>query len=144
MEHPEPAGGPEQVPALIQKSVLERRAAVMFSGDTGAVVASGDGLAASSATNALAKHAVDVVDTLQPQLFDRYAEHRPCGLLCRRGAVGMLIADMLGLPLVPWILAEPIGKQAYKLHAAVEKEIKKAKVAAKPKLSRLVYQQYTV
>ena len=46
----------------------------MFSGDTGAVVASGDGLAASSATNALAKHAVDVVDTLQPQLFDRYAE----------------------------------------------------------------------
>ena len=45
----------------------------------------------------------------------RHAAHRPCGLLCKRGAIGMLIADLLGLPLVPWVLAEPVGKAAIKL-----------------------------
>ena len=48
------------------------------------------------------------------RLFERHAEHRPCGLLCRYGAVGMLISDVLGLPLVPWELAEPVGKAAAK------------------------------
>ena len=51
---------------------------------------------------------------------DRSAERRPCGLLCKRGAVGMLIGDVLGLPLIPWVLAEPIGKAAYKLRELKE------------------------
>ena len=45
---------------------------------------------------------------------DHKCERHMGGLLCERGAIGMLLADVLGLPLVPWILAEPIGKAALK------------------------------
>ena len=42
----------------------------------------------------------------------------------------MLLADVLGLPLVPWVLAEPIGKAALKLKGVIPGEKKKAKEAA--------------
>ena len=84
---------------------MQERASKMFSGATGAVVASGKGAATSAASYLLVKDVIDVIDKLPPELFDRHAAHRPCGLLCKRGAIGMLIADLLGLPLVPWALA---------------------------------------
>ena len=43
----------------------------------------------------------------------------------------MLIGDVLGLPFIPWILAEPIGKAAAKFAAEIPAEKKKAKKAAK-------------
>ena len=81
---------------------------------TGAVVTSEEGLATSAPSYGLVKDVLAVVDALPAELFDRHAEHRPCGLLDKYGAVGMLIGDVLGLPLMPWVLAEPIGKAAAK------------------------------
>ena len=57
--------------------------------------------------------------------------HRPCGLLCRAGARGMLLGDVLGLPHMPWVLAEPVGKAALKLSKEIAEEKKKAKRKAK-------------
>ena len=125
--------GQEELPAAVPLAVLQRRAAIMFSGDTGAVVASGEGLGTSAPSYGLVKDVVNVVEALPEALFDRHAEHRPCGLLDRRGAVGMLIGDVLGLPLLPWVLAEPVGKAAYKLPDKIPGEIKNAKKAAKRK-----------
>ena len=64
-------------------------------------------------------------------LFDRKAEHRPCGLLDRLGAAGMLLGDVLGLPLLPWELAEPVGKAASKLKKKIPEKRKEAKKRAK-------------
>ena len=50
------------------------------------------------------------------------------------GAAGMLICDVLRLPLTPWVLAEPVGKAAAKIVDEKDKlkaEVKKAKAAAK-------------
>ena len=50
----------------------------------------------------LVKAALSIVfDKLPGVLFDPRAEHRPCGVLDRYEAVGMLIGDALGLPLLP-------------------------------------------
>ena len=101
----------------------------MFSGKTGVVVPSGDVEATSAPSLQLICDVIEVVDALPDELFDRHAEHRPCGLLDRAGAYGMLIGDVLGLPLLPWILAEPVGKAAAKLKKKIpekKKEVKKS------------------
>ena len=124
---------PEQPPAPVPRPVLSRRAGSMFSGETGAVVMSGEGLATSRPTLKLVKEAFEVVNTLPSELFQQYAEHRPCGLLDKYAAVAMLIGDVLGLPVMPWILAEPIGKVAARLPGTISAETKKAKKAAQRK-----------
>lgn len=127
-------GPEEQLPAEVPAEELSRRAQMMFSGTTGAVVASGSVAATTAPSYQLVSDVSDVIEALEkdrPQLFDRFAEQRPCGLLCQRGAAGMLLADVLGLPLVPWVLAEPIGKAALKLKGAIPGEKKKAKKKAK-------------
>lgn len=43
----------------------------------------------------------------------------------------MLIGDVLGLPLLPWLLAEPIGKAAAKLKKKIPQKTKEAKKRAK-------------
>lgn len=103
----------------------------MFSGKTGAVVASGYGPVTTEPTYELARDATKVVRNLPSVLFDTNVKHRPCGLLCKLGAAGMLICDILGLPLTPWALAEPIGKEAARLMDKISTEGKKAKKAAK-------------
>ena len=122
----------EAPPAEVPLAELMRRANFMFSGATGAVVASGGTLATSAPTYGLIKDVIELVDDLPDALFDRRAEHRPCGLLCRYSAVGMLIGDVLSLPQMPWTLAEPIGKAAAKL----KKEIAEAQKTAKKKAKR--------
>ena len=77
----------------------------MFSGQTGAVTTSGRGLASTAPTYGLAKDVTKLVRTLPSALFDKNLKRRPCGLLCKLGAAGMLICDVLGLPLTPWVLA---------------------------------------
>ena len=123
---------PEQPPAPVPKLVLSRRAAVMFSGTTGAVVKSGEGLATSRPTFKLIKEAFEVVNDLPPELFT-HGLRRPCGLLDKYAAGAMLIGDVLGLPLLPWILAEPIGKIEARMPAKIQIETKKAKKAAQRK-----------
>jgi hypothetical protein len=123
----------EAPPAEVPQAVLQQRAGIMFSGATGASVASGEGVATSAPSPGLAKAVVTVIEGLDDALFDRNAEHRPCGLLCRYGAGGMLIGDVLGLPLMPWALAEPIGKAAAKIVKDTPVEVKKAKKKAKRK-----------
>jgi len=113
--------------------VLQQRSTIMFSGETGAVVASGEDAATSAPSYGLAKDIVAVIEGLDDALFDRHAEYRPCGLLCRLGAGGMLTGDVLGLPLIPWVLAEPIGKAAAKAVKEIPAEVKKAKKKAKRK-----------
>ena len=118
----------EQPPPEVMLEELKRRARIMLSGKTGTVVASGDGAATTAPTYGLAKDVGLVITDLEkavPELFDRHAEPRPCGLLCKLGAAGMLIGDVLGLPLVPWELAEPIGKAAAKIVGKIA-ELKKA------------------
>ena len=97
---------------------LQQRAKIMLSGKTGAAVASGDGAATTALTYGLVRDVGIVIAELEtaiPALFDRHAEHRPCGLLCKLGFTGMIIGDVIGLPLLPFELAEPIGKAASKL-----------------------------
>ena len=106
----------------MSQAVLSQRAAVMFSGATGAVVPSGEGGMTSAPSYALVRDVISVVEDLPPALFDRYAAHRPCGLLNRYGAYGMLIGDVLGLPLMTWELAEPVGKAAAKLPEKIPAE----------------------
>ena len=65
----------------------------------------------------------------RPELFDRSAEHRPCGLLDRYSAYAMLICDVHWLPLLPWVLAEPIGKSMVKKDQGLSAEKSKAKKA---------------
>ena len=52
----------------------------MFSGNTGAVVVSGGGLATSTPTYELARDARKVVRDLPAALYDRNAKPRLCGL----------------------------------------------------------------
>ena len=121
------------LPAPVSLLLLKQRADKMFSGATGAAVASGDGEATSAPSLQLVKDIVDVIFALEkarPELFHRLARQRPCGLLDKYGASGMLLCDVLGLPLLPWALAEPIGKAAAKLPAAIAAEVKKAKKRA--------------
>ena len=64
-------------------------------------LASGSVAATTAPTYGLVHNVATVIEALPPELFDRHAEHRPCGLLCQRGAMDMLIGDVLGLPLLP-------------------------------------------
>ena len=66
----------------------------MFSGATGAVVASGDGKATSDKSFGLVSDVTFVISELPDVLFDEHAEHRPCGKLDRCGARGMLACDL--------------------------------------------------
>jgi hypothetical protein len=129
--HVGPCEGQELPPATVPLAVSQQRAGIMFSGITGAVVTSEEGLATSAPSYGLVKDVLAVVDALPAELFDRHAEHRPCGLLDKYGAVGTLIGDVLGLPLMPWVLAEPIGKAAAKLPKEIAGEVKKKKKALK-------------
>ena len=124
------ADGPEEPPPQVPLAELQRRAGIMFSGDTGAVVASGSGPATTAATFELARDVRKVILGLPAVLFERSAKPRPCGLLCKLSAAGMLMCDVLGLPLTPFVLAEPIGKEAARLADKISAEVKKAKKAA--------------
>ena len=87
------------------KAAVQARSKIMFSGESGAAVASGikdDAATAERPTYGLVRAAIEVVfKELPDALFDPHAEHRPCGVLDRYEAVGMLIGDALGLPLLP-------------------------------------------
>ena len=73
--HVGPCDSQEEVPAAVPLAVLQRRASKMFSGDTGAVVASEEGTATSAPSYGLVKDVIMVVDALPDALFNRYAEH---------------------------------------------------------------------
>eukprot|EP00966_Prymnesium_polylepis_P084698 1960797-Prymnesium_polylepis.1 len=123
--------GAEQPLRPVSLEELERRASIMLSGATGEAVASGDQGVTSAPSYQLVKDVHAVLEALPPALFDKAAQDRPCGLLDKYGAAGMLIGDVLGLPFIPWVLAEPIGKAVAKLPAEIPAEKKKAKKAAK-------------
>ena len=132
MEGHDEAEGPP--PAEVPQEELQLRIGIMFSGTTGAVVASGKDAVTSAPTYGLTKKVVTSIEALEkarPELFNRYAKHRPCGLLDQYGAGGMLIADVHGLPLLPWELAEPIGKAAAKFKKEIAEKQKLAKKKAK-------------
>ena len=125
------ANSQEQLLAEVPLIEVQQRAAIMFAGVSGAVVPSGRSEAASAPSFGLAKAVKAVIDALPDKLFDRHAEHRPCGLLCRYGAAGMLLCDLHGLPLVPWVMAEPIGKAAAKQVEKISELKKTARKKAK-------------
>ena len=124
------ADGPEQPPPRVPLEELQRRAGIMFSGITGAVVASVSGPATTAATRELARDAREVIRGLPAVLFDRSAKPRPCGLLCKLSAAGMLICDVLALPLTPFELAEPVGKEAARMADKISAEVKREKKVA--------------
>ena len=117
------------------KAALILRSKVMFSGKSGAVVASGikeDAATAETPTYGLVRAALEVVNDLDDVLFDQYAAHRPCGVLDRYEAVGMLIGDAVGLPLVPKRPhALAVGNKARKVVKEIPGETEKARKAAK-------------
>ena len=112
------------------------RAKIKFSGESGAVVASGiesDAATAKTPTFGHVRAALDIVnDELDDALFDPHAEHRPCGVLDRYEAAGMLLGDACGLPLMP---ARPqglaIGNKARKMPPKIAAAIEAAKKRAK-------------
>ena len=109
---------------------LKRRADFMYSGATGAAVASGAEGVTTAPTYGLVQDVISVVKALPSALFDPQAEHRPCGLLDKYDAMGMLICDVIGLPLPPWTLAKPVGKAAAKLKEKIGGEQSKEKKRA--------------
>ena len=74
---------------------LKTRGGIMFEGKNGAAILSGikaDAASAEKPTYALCRAAIYVVFNVLPGvLFDPLAQHRPCGVLDRYEAVGMLI-----------------------------------------------------
>ena len=60
----------QQPPAQVPAAVLAERAENMFSGKSGAVVASGDGAVTSAPSHQLILDVIDVVEGLPPELFD--------------------------------------------------------------------------
>ena len=54
--------GPAESACLCSGAVIEQRASTMFSGNTGAVVAAGEGLATSAPSYGLARDVMAVVD----------------------------------------------------------------------------------
>ena len=122
--------GREELPPQVPLPELLRRAGIKFSGETSAVVTSGGGLATTAPTWELARDVTKIIrEDLPAVLFDRSAKPRPCGLLCKLSAAGMLICDVLGLPLTPFVLAEPIGKEAARMAGKITAEVKRAKKA---------------
>ena len=115
---------------------LKKRGGIMFEGKDGAAIRSGidsDAASAEKPTYGLCRAAIYVVFNVLPDvLFDPLAQHRPCGVLDRYEAVGMLIGDALGLPLMP---ARPqglaVGKRARKLEQTISAETDKQKKADK-------------
>ena len=115
---------------------LKTRGGIMFEGKNGAAIRSGvksDAANAERPTYGLCRAAIYVVFNVLPGgLFDPLAQHRPCGMLDRYEAVGMLIGDALGLPLIP---ARPqelaVGKRARKLEQTIPAETDKQKKADK-------------
>ena len=73
--------GPEE---LLKGMRAAERAAIMFSGKTGVPVASGEGAVASRPTLGLLVEVSAAVEGLPACIFDKFAELRPCGLLCKR------------------------------------------------------------
>ena len=71
MGHVGPCEDKEEPPAAVAVAVLQRRAGIMFSGNTGAVVSSEEGLATSAPSYGLMKDVVKVVEALPAALFDR-------------------------------------------------------------------------
>jgi hypothetical protein len=130
----EPDGDRDELPPVaVPMAVLEKHAGTMFSGTTGAVVPSGEGALTTAPTYDLCKNVTELMEKLPPALFDGTLplEQRPCGLLDKYGAAGMLIGDLVGLQLMPWVLAEPVGKEAVRLKLKIPAMVKKAKKAAK-------------
>ena len=118
------------------RAALLARAKIKFSGQSGGVVASGietDAATAEKPTYGHVRAAMDIVfNDLDDALFDPHAEHRPCGVLDRYEAVGMLLGDACGLPLMP---ARPhglaAGNKARKLPPKISAEIETARKRAK-------------
>ena len=118
------------------RAALLARANIKFSGESGGVVASGielDAATAEAPTFGHVRAAMDIVfNDLDDALFDPHAEHRPCGVLDRYEAVGMLLGDACGLPLMP---ARPYGlaagNKARKLPPKIVSEIEAARKRAK-------------
>ena len=129
-DHCDGTDGPDEPPPRVPLAELERRAQIKFSGITGAVVTSGGGPATTAPTHELARDVRKVILALPAVLFERSAKPRPCGLLCKLSAAGMLICDVLGLPLTPFELAEPVGKEAARLADKISAEVKKEKKKA--------------
>ena len=118
------------------KAALRARSKVMFSGESGAPVASGikdDAATAAKPSYGLVRAALEIVfKELNDAMFDPHAKHRPCGQLDRYEAVGMLIGDALGLPLLPQRPhALNVGNDAQKRSREIPAETEKAKKAAR-------------
>ena len=130
----------ESTPGTSQQDMIKgavlARAAIMFSGKSGKPVASyitEDAAAAEEPSYGLVRAAFEVVfHELPDNLFEQYAEVRPCGKLDRYEAIGMIIGDCLGLPLMP---ARPqglaVGKRAIKENGKVPAMMDKARSAAR-------------
>ena len=128
---PEHGQAPEEAVAGLTANALKERAAVMFSGTAGGPVASGEAGAAKDPSLGLIRDAFMAIEALPSVLFDKHAQHRPCGLLDQYEAVGMLIGDVLGMPLIPaGELARAVGFKAFKMNGKIATEVGKAKKAA--------------
>ena len=109
----EPSAPVEPPPEPVPQAVVAARLETMFSGATGVPVASGESRATSAPSRTLLKDVDMLVDALPSDLFNHRAAHRPCSKLDKRGAIGMAVCDLVGLPLPPWELAEPEGSEGH-------------------------------
>jgi len=129
----QPAGTSAQ--DLIEEA-LAARAAVNFSGESGAPVMSGitgDIASAEGLTYGLIRGCFNVVEKLPRELFDPHAAVRPCGKLDTYEAVSVLICEVVGWPFFLGPRAQKLGLKALKLNNAIAGEQAKARRAASRK-----------
>ena len=127
----------EEIPSAEEPLRLQQRMDIMFSGQTGAPIASGDTRAlATEPTLGLVRDIVLLVDNLPDVLFDPHVPHRPCGVLDRYEASGMLLGDALGYPLLPRgkdSISQKLGKAMKKIPGEIPGKQAAAKKVAKRK-----------
>ena len=118
------------------EEALAARAAIKFSGKSGAPIMSGitaDAATAEKVTYGLIRGCFRVVDQLPPALFDPHTAVRPCGVLDTYEAVCLLISEVVGWPQIRGPRAQKFGLKALKLNNAIAGEQGKARKAARRK-----------
>ena len=129
----EPGGASTQ--DLIEEA-LAARAAIKFSGESGAPVLSGitgDAAEAEGITYGLLRGCFNIVDKLPSELFNPHAAVRPCGKLDTYEAVSMLICEVVGWPFFSGPRAQKLGLNALKKKKEIASEQAKARAAARRK-----------
>ena len=119
---------PEAVAEPVQKAALAARAAAVFDTTAGSPTEVRKPLMASMVTNAVVQDAIQVCDDLCDR--DGPALSQAFGHFDRRVALGWLLADVAGMPLLQRTQAHALGIKAQRANSAAKAAIRDARKKA--------------